>query len=93
MPEYLSLARGLAYALGVWPRSERPLHPEFFAERGPEFAAVCRRVFEEADRRTASLEEVPDELRQVRLRFAWMAVDGWLSCRCMIRWWASGFRT
>jgi len=82
LADFLRLARALAYALGLWPRSQRFVHPEFFAERGTEFAAVCRRVFEEADRRVLALKEVPDDLRHVWLRYAWKAVDGtddWVS--------------
>ena len=88
LPEFLRLARALAYAFGVWPRFENFAHPEFFDERGPEFAAICRRVFEEAQRRAASLEVAPDELRHVWLRFAWMAVDAthdWMPADCRSR--------
>lgn len=76
LPEFLRLARGIAYAFGVWPRFENHIHPEFFDERGSEFADVCRRLFEEADRRVMSIETAPADLRHVWLRFAWMAADG-----------------
>lgn len=82
LDDFLRLARGLAYAFGVWPRMEYPTHPEFFAERGEDFALVCRGVFDEANCRVASSYPASPELRHVWLRFAWMAIDkdaGWLS--------------
>ncbi len=88
LPEFLRLARAIAYAFGIWPRFESHTHPEFFAERGTDFAAICRRVFEEADRRATSFEVAPDDLRHVWLRFAWMAVDAtgeWMPDDCRTR--------
>lgn len=88
LPEFLRLARAIAYAFGIWPRLDNHIHPEFFAERGKDFAAVCRRVFEEADRRATSFEVAPDDLRHVWLRFAWMAVDAsseWMPDDCRTR--------
>lgn len=76
LDDFIRRARGVAYAFGVWPRMETPTHPESFAERGEEFAAVCRSVFEEAHRRVELSQSAPDDLRHVWLRFAWMAVDG-----------------
>ncbi|MFG0243637.1 MAG: hypothetical protein ACF8R9_12695 [Phycisphaerales bacterium JB054] len=72
--QFIRLARGIAYALGVWPRVERHSHPEFFAERGDAFAEVARKIFEEADRRFVNNKE-SEELRYVWMRFAWMASD------------------
>jgi len=88
LPDFLRLARALAYAFGIWPRFENHTHPEFFADRGKDFAAICRKVFEEADRRACSFEVAPDELRHVWLRFAWMAIDAsgeWVSDDCRTR--------
>lgn len=88
LPEFLRLARAIAYAFGIWPRFEKHTPPEFFADRGKDFAAVCRRVFEETDRRAISFEVAPDALRHVWLRFAWMAVDAdnkWMPDDCRAR--------
>lgn len=88
LPAFIRLARAIAYAFGIWPRFENHVHPEFFAERGKDFAAICRRVFEEVDRRACLFEVPPDELRHVWLRFAWMAIDAtgdWVPDDCRTR--------
>lgn len=88
LPEFLRLARGLAYAFGIWPRFQNHIHPELFADRGADFAAICQRVFKEADRRAATFKVAPDDLRHVWLRFAWMAIDAtgeWVPEDCRTR--------
>lgn len=79
--ELVRLARGMAYALGVWPRGDGierkwdAAHPEYYAERGAEFADLCRRVFLELDRRVCESERPTSELVQTWMRYAWMASD------------------
>ncbi len=88
LPDFLRLARAMAYEFGIWPRDGKHIHPEFFDERGDEFSVICRRIFEEANRRAASFEVAPDELKHIWLRFAWMAVDAtgeWMPSECRAR--------
>lgn len=79
--ELVRLARGMAYALGVWPRGDGIVrkwdaaHPEYYAERGAEFADLCRRVFMELDRRVGASDRPSAALVQTWMRYAWMAVD------------------
>lgn len=79
--EMIRLARGIAYATGVWPRGDGDVrkwdaaHPEYFAERGEEFADLCRGVFVELDRRVAASERPSQALVHTWMRYAWMAVD------------------
>lgn len=82
LPDFLRLARSLAYALGVWLKFSDAHHPEAFSRGGQDFAILCRRVFDEADRRERLHTTAQDDLRHVWLRFAWMAIeadDEWLT--------------
>lgn len=85
--QFVRLARGIAYALGVWPRVEHHIHPETFGERGDDFAEVTRRIFEELDRRVVHAK-ASGELREVWMRYAWMASDAsdeWVADDCRKR--------
>ncbi|MCH8823438.1 MAG: hypothetical protein IH984_08005 [Planctomycetes bacterium] len=88
LPYFLRRARGIAYVFSSWSWFKNQIHPESFAEAGNDFATICRHVFEEADRRAASFEVVPDELRHVWLRFGWMVVEEtgeWMLPECRAR--------
>lgn len=72
-------ARAVGWPIGLWmlrPREDGPIHPTSYYQLGPEFSLRARRIFDLIDQAVGEQPGATSlELREVWLRYAWMAFD------------------
>ncbi len=79
-PESLVRAvHAIGWSIGTWtrrPRASGPIHPTWYHELGPDFAARAQRIFDIVDSVVGAKPfESGIPLREAWLRYAWMSFD------------------